>query len=74
MQDSPNRIFDPEKLAVLSGVLVEVLSLAKPADDLERRSISERLGRLLLQQLGDGVTDRERLRAAALRAIGSDTA
>lgn len=74
MQDSPKMTFDPGQLAVLSGVLVEVLALAKPPDDTAKRRLSERLGRLLLQQLGDGVTDRETLKAAALRAISSDPA
>jgi hypothetical protein len=72
MQDSPNQMLDPEQLAVLSGVLVEVVALARPPDDIAKRGLSERLGRLLLQQLGDGVTDRETLKAAALRAISSD--
>jgi hypothetical protein len=74
MQDSPDTIFEPEELAVLSGVLLEVLSLAKPPDDLARRSLGERLGRLLLNQIGEGVTDREKLKAAALRAVSSDPA
>jgi hypothetical protein len=72
MQDSPNGIFDPGQLAVLSGVLVEVLAQAKPPDESAIRSLSERLGRLLLQQLGDGITDRATLKAAPLKAISSD--
>ena len=74
MQDSPETIFNPAHLAVLAELLSEVLAFAKPPDDISRQSLGERIGRLLLQLHGAGITDRKALMAAALREIDVDQA
>ena len=74
MQDSPEKNVNPDQLAVLAGILGEVLALANPPDDIARRGLSERLGRLLLQLVGAGITDREALKAEALKEIDTDPA
>jgi hypothetical protein len=74
MQDSPKNAFDPDQLVMLAEVLKEVLSAVKPADDTARQGMSERLGRLVLQQYVAGTTDRETLKSFALKAIRSDPA
>jgi hypothetical protein len=70
MRGSAKSQIHPNELAMLSDVLNEALSAARPADETAKRELAKRLAPLLVNLFTAGIADRVKLKSIIFREIG----